>query len=106
MPGYVSNTRLEGDSRILTLLGGGFARELIVDIDEESKRLAYAVIEGRMPLVHHHASFQVLPEGENRSLLLWITDFLPDKFAGEINARVERGAVVMKQTIEDNARHH
>ncbi|HKO25456.1 MAG TPA: hypothetical protein VJY65_12060 [Chloroflexota bacterium] len=55
-------------------------RALIVDVDDETRRLAYAVVKGRLPLVHHHASFQVFAEGESRSRL-----------AVGIRLRVERG---------------
>lgn len=104
VPGYVVDTRLEGDERILTFADGGVARELIMTIDEERHRLAYAVIEGRMPLTRHHASLQIFAEGEG-SRLVWITDALPHERAAEIAARVERGAEVMKQTIELAAQH-
>jgi len=90
-PGYVVETRLDGDTRILTLPNGGMVRELIVAIDDEARRLADAVVEGRMPLVHHHASVQVFAEGEDRSRLVWITDALPHELAAEIRRHVERG---------------
>jgi hypothetical protein len=35
---------------------------------------------------------------------LWITDFLPDQLTTEIQARVDRGAEVMKSTIEAEIR--
>lgn len=105
VPGLAVDTRIEGDSRILTFPDGGMARELIVAVDDEARRLAYAVVEGRMPLVHHNASFQVFAEGESRSRLVWITDVLPNTLAAEIRMRVERGAVVMKQALEEEARH-
>lgn len=72
-------------------------------IDDAARRLAYAVIEGRVPLLHHHASLQVFAGGESRSRLVWITDVLPHDLATEIRLRVERGAVVMKQTLESEA---
>ena len=82
---------------------GGAARELIIAIDEEERRLAYAVIEGRILLLYHHATFQVFPNGEHYSRLVWITDFLPHTLATEIRARVERGAIIMKQALEHGA---
>jgi len=104
MPGYVVATSIDGDTRLLTLLGGGVVRELIVAVDDGAHRLAYAVIESRMPLIHHHASFQVFTEGAGHSRLVWITDVLPHEFATEIQLRIERGAIVMKETIEEEAR--
>ncbi|MER5646003.1 SRPBCC family protein [Streptosporangium sp. NPDC002524] len=101
LPDRVADTRIEGDVRILVFPDGNVVRELIVDVDDATRRLAYAVIEGaRPPLAHHHASFQVLSEEPGRSRLVWITDVLPDAFAGEIRARVERGAADMKRTLE------
>ncbi|MCP1305724.1 SRPBCC family protein [Paenibacillus tyrfis] len=100
VPGYTVDTRLDGDFRILTFANGAVVREHIVAVDDEARRLAYAVVEGSMPLVHHHASFQVFAEKDSRSRLVWITDFLPHELATEIRMRVERGAEVMKQTIE------
>ncbi len=105
LPGYVVDTQLDGDTRILTLPDGGMVRELIVAVDDDQRRLAYAVVETRMPLAHHHASFQVFADGEDRSRLVWITDALPHERAPDIRLRVERGAEVMKQTLEAATRH-
>lgn len=100
VPGHVVDTRLEGNTRILTMASGDTVRELIVTIDDVAQRLAYAVVEGRMPLVHHHAVLQVYADGTGRSRLVWITDALPNELAPDIQARVERGAQVMKETLE------
>ncbi len=99
-PGLALDTQIEGDTRILFFPNGVTARELIVAIDDETRRLAYAVVEGRMPLIHHHATFQVFADGEDHSRLVWTTDFLPHTLAAEIRARVERGATVMKHALE------
>ncbi len=104
MPGFVSDTQLDGHTRILSLPNGGMVREVIVALDDDHRRFAYAVVEGRMLLEHHHASFQVFADGEGGSRLVWITDALPDERAPDIRARVDRGAEVMKQTIEAAAR--
>lgn len=104
VPGYALDARIEGDERILTVPGGE-VRELIVAIDDTAQRLAYAVIAGRMPLRHHHASFQVFPRDGGHSLLVWITDILPDALAPEVRARMARGGEVMKATIEAAVTH-
>lgn len=100
VPGYAASTAIEGDMRILTMANGHIVTEYIVSIDNQALRLAYAVKESQMPLVYHHASFQVIPEDSSRCKLVWITDFLPDALKPEIQARVDRGITVMKQTIE------
>src|SRR5690349_2697732 len=61
--GFVTDCRLEGDARIVTFANGVVARELIVDIDDAQRRVAWAAVGGR--LTHHNASAQVLPDGES-----------------------------------------
>jgi carbon monoxide dehydrogenase subunit G len=97
-PGFVVDTRLDEEARIVTFANGLIVRELIVDIDDEFRRVAYAVVGG--PTEHHNASMQVFPEGEDRSRLLWITDLLPNERAEEIGTLIEKGAEVMKRTFE------
>ncbi len=103
VPGFVVDTRLDGDERRLTLVNGVVVRELLVAIDDQARRLAYAVVEGRLPITHHHASIQVIAAESGWSRLVWITDVLPYTLAAEIRARIERGASVMKQTLEEAA---
>jgi Polyketide cyclase / dehydrase and lipid transport len=101
LPGRVAGARIEGDVRILTMPWGAEIRELIVAIDHETRRIAYAVQDGqRMVLSHHHASFQVADEGEGRSRLVWITDVLPHDRADDVRARCSRAVVEMKETLE------
>ncbi len=100
-PGFVVDARLEGDSRVVTFGNGAVVRELIVDVDEEARRLAYAAVEGRT--THHNASMQVFAEGSDRSRLVWITDMLPNDLATSISKLVEQGATTMKQTLEEEA---
>jgi Polyketide cyclase / dehydrase and lipid transport len=97
----VQDVSIDGVVRTLTMPDGHVVRELIVAVDDEQRRLAYAVIEGsRPPLRHHHASMQVFPEGTAKSRLVWITDFLPSSQADLIRARTSRGVEEMKQTLE------
>lgn len=101
LPGRVTSTRIEGDQRFLTFPDGHVIREWIVAIDDDARRLAYSVVEGaRPPAEHHHASFEVRPEGDRAGRLIWITDVLPHALAAKIRIRIERGAVEMKQAIE------
>lgn len=100
LPGRVLSTRVDGELRVLGFPDGAVVRELIVDVDDEARRLAYAVVEARMPIVHHHASFQVFAAGADRARLVWITDVLPHSLAPEISARVELGADEMKRALE------
>ena len=42
-PGFVLDTRLDGDARIVTFANGNVARELLVDCDDARLRLVYAI---------------------------------------------------------------
>jgi hypothetical protein len=98
---FVIDTRLDGDSRFVTFANGEVVRERIVDIDERTRRLAYAVVDWRT--THHNASFQVTPDGDGRSRLTWITDLLPDSLAGLVGGFVDQGCAAIKQTLETSA---
>ena len=104
-PGILVDTRLAGDERVLIFARGIVVRELIVSIDDEARRLAYAVVEGSKRTTYHHAAMQVFADGEHSSRLVWITDFLPHEQAPSITMIVERGAEVMKQTLESSWQH-
>ena len=98
VPGFVVDTRLEGDARIVTFGNGMVVRELIVDLDDEARRLAWSARGGR--LTHHNASVQVFADGARRCRLVWIADLLPNELAGEIRAMIDQAAAVMKKTLD------
>ncbi|SCG64649.1 SRPBCC family protein [Micromonospora humi] len=102
LPGRVADARVEGDVRILTMPDGHQVRELVLGVDDGLRRMAYTVVEGqRLPLTYHHAAFQVFDEGD-RSRLVWLTDVLPHAMADVVRARLERGIVEMKATLESD----
>jgi ribosome-associated toxin RatA of RatAB toxin-antitoxin module len=98
VPGLVTDVRLEAGARIVTFANGMVVRELIVAVDDERRRLAYAAVGGMFK--HHNASMQVIAEGQDRCRLLWITDLLPDEAAKDVGNLIDEGAVIMKRTLE------
>ncbi|HKE92743.1 MAG TPA: SRPBCC family protein [Povalibacter sp.] len=98
VPGFVTDCRLEDGARIVTFANGIVARELIVDIDDSARRLAWAAVGGRM--THHNASAQVFAEGPQRSRLVWIADLLPHELAPLVAAMMEQGLAAMKKMLE------
>ena len=98
VPGFVTDCRLEGDARIVTFGNGIVARELIVDLDDEARRLVWSASGGR--LSHHNASLQVFAEDDAHSRLVWIADLLPDAMAQPIAAMIDEGMRAMKRTLE------
>ncbi len=97
-PGVVVDVRLDGDTRVVTFANGLVAREPLVDLDDEARRLAYAAVGGRA--THYNASMQVFAAEEGRSRLVWIIDLLPHELAGPVRAIAEQALRVAKQTLE------
>jgi carbon monoxide dehydrogenase subunit G len=98
---FVIDTRLEGDSRLVTFANGEVVQERIVDIDDRARRLVYAVVNWRT--THHNASFQAAPDGDGRTRLTWVTDLLPDSLADLVGGFVEQGCAAIKRTLETSA---
>ena len=99
VPGFVVDTKLEDGARVVTFGNGMVVRELIVDLDDENRRLAWSARGGQ--LSHHNASAQVFAEGAGRCRLVWIADLLPNEVAGDIRAMIDQAAAVMKPTLEN-----
>src|SRR6185369_7033634 len=68
-PGFVTDCKLDGDSRIVSFANGNVAQERLVTIDEARMRLVYAVVSPR--LTQHSASVQVFAEGDTRCRVVW-----------------------------------
>jgi carbon monoxide dehydrogenase subunit G len=98
VPGFVTDCRLEPGARVVTFANGMVARELIVSVDPLARRVAWAVVGGR--LRHHNASAQALPEGDAACRVVWIADFLPDEFAASLATMIEAGLAAMKKALE------
>jgi carbon monoxide dehydrogenase subunit G len=97
-PGFVTDVRLEPGARVVTFGNGVVARELIVDVDDEARRLVWSVVGGMM--THHNASAQVFADGRERCRFVWIADLLPDEVAPAIAQMIDQGIAVIKQTLE------
>jgi carbon monoxide dehydrogenase subunit G len=102
VPGFVTATRLEDGARIVTFANGMVARELIVDIDDEARRLVWSVVGGRM--THHNGAAQVFADGADGCRFVWTADLLPNEVAPVIAAMMEQGIAVVKDTLERTER--
>jgi hypothetical protein len=96
-PGFVVDVVMEDGARMVTFANGLVAREVIVDLDEIRRRLAYSVRSER--LSHHNASFEVLAAGDG-SRLVWIADVLPDAAAVNVGAMMDDGMVAAKRALD------
>lgn len=98
VPGFVVDTRLEEDARVVTFGNGLEVRELFVDLDDARRRFAYSVRSDMF--THHSATNEVFDEGEGRCRFVWVADLLPDAAAPTVEAMMSQGADVLKATME------
>ncbi len=99
-PGFVTGCRREGEDRIVTFANGLVAREVIVDVDEAARRVAYSARSER--LAHHHASFQVFADGV-ACRVVWIADLLPHAAAPAIAAMMDQGVAAMRKALASHS---
>ena len=100
-PGFVTDCRLDGDARVITFANGLVTRELIVDVDDDARRLAYSARSER--IVHHHATFQVFEDGPACCRVVWIADVLPLSAAILVGAMMDQGVAVMRQSLDSHS---
>lgn len=75
---YLGEVTVDGDVRSCRLGDAGTLEELIVSVDHDVRRLAYAIQSSPFGFAHHHASMQVTAVDRGTSRLTWITDIAPD----------------------------
>ncbi|MBS0344093.1 MAG: SRPBCC family protein [Proteobacteria bacterium] len=98
VPGFVTDCQWDGEGRDITFVNGVKARELIIDVDDPSRRVAWTAVGGR--LSHHNASAQVFAEGAAACRVVWIADLLPHEMATPIASMIEAGLAAMKRHAE------
>ena len=100
-PGFVTDTKLDGDARIVTFANGMVAREILVDSDDARRRLAYAIVSERIR--QHSASAQVFAESDGRARFVWIADVLPNEIGPYMDAQMDQGLLAMQKALGRNA---
>jgi hypothetical protein len=98
VPGFVVNTRLDGEDRIVTFANGTKFREILVDLDDQSRRLVWSVVDG--PYTHHNGVAQVFSEDDGRARFVWSADLLPNEVAAPTAEAMEQGTNIVKKTME------
>jgi hypothetical protein len=99
-PGFVVDTCVDADSRVVTFADGTVARERLVSVNHDIRRIVYAVVGDSIRPAHDNASMQVVADGEAHCRLVWIHDVLPDDLATSLDTAMTHGLTVIKQTLE------
>jgi uncharacterized protein YndB with AHSA1/START domain len=101
VPGFVVDTQLDGEDRIVTFFNDAVARERLIDLSDDDRRLVWSIVDG--PYTHHNGAAQVLAEGDGTTRFVWIADVLPEETAQMTSQLMERGIETVKQTLEGSA---
>lgn len=97
VPGFVTDTKLEPGARVVTFGNGMVVKELIVDVDEQQRRVCWSAVGTQ--LTHHNASFQLFAEADGHTRGVWIADLLPHEAAPMIAVMIEQGLAAMQRTF-------
>lgn len=98
--GFVVDSRIEGDARIVTFGSGTVQRESLVDCDDRARRLVYSATDSPVGMTHYNASLQISAGRNSSTRIDWIVDVLPNDLRDFLDQAMEQGATAMKRTLE------
>jgi carbon monoxide dehydrogenase subunit G len=95
--GFVVDTKMDGNARVVTFANGMVVREDIVAVDEAARRVAWAIIGQQFH--HFNGAAQVFDHADG-TRFVWTTDLLPDELAPNVDAMMTAGIAAIKKTVE------
>lgn len=99
--GFITDCQMvTSDTRRITFFNGAVAREQLIGVDDDARRLAYAIIESSLNMSHHNASAQITHDGTGRTRFIWTVDVLPDEAAEPISLMMTAGLEAIKKTLD------
>jgi len=98
VPGFVTDTRMEDGTRVVTFGNGVVAREHIVGVDESRRRVCWAVTDP--PFQHYNGAAWVEPDIDGGARFVWTADLLPHDLAAQVEEMMDAGIAVAKKTLE------
>ena len=91
--------QLDGDTRTVRFANGMVLHERVLDVNDETRRVAYTALDGP-GMTYHHASMQVIEAGPGRCQFVWVTDFVPPEIGETLASLIEQGANALKANLE------
>jgi len=98
--GFVVDTKLDGDDRIVTFANGVSQREPLVALDDDARRLVYGAVDSPIGATHYNATVTVSSNGESGSRIDWVVDVLPNELEPILSQVMDQGAAAMKATLD------
>ncbi len=90
---------IDGDIRTVTFANGMVLQERILDVDEARRRVSYAALNAP-GTEYHHASMQIIEDGDQRCQFVWITDAHPAAVIPAITPLIAQGMQAVKANLE------
>jgi carbon monoxide dehydrogenase subunit G len=98
VPGFVKDTVLEGNSRVVVFNNGMTVREDIVGVDAAQHRVAWAIVGQQFR--HYNGAAWVEADSKGGSRFIWTVDVLPNELASQVEQMMTTGIAVIRQTME------
>jgi hypothetical protein len=98
-PGFVVGCSAEADLRVVTFADGTVVHERFVARADDERRITYSVVGGSVAPERDIARMQVVP-GNGGCRLVWTRDLRPDDLGPAFQSSMDRGAEVIKRTLE------
>lgn len=96
-PGFVTDTRMDGNTRIVTFGNGMTVREDIVSVDNRHRRLIWAIVGQDF---HHYQGTATVEPADPGSSFIWTVDLLPDELGANVEKMMTTGIGIIKKTLE------
>jgi uncharacterized protein YndB with AHSA1/START domain len=95
--GFVADTKMDGNARVVTFGNRMVVREEIVSVDDDARRVVWAIVGQQF---HHYNGAAQVFDDDGGARFVWTTDLLPDELAGNVDAMMEGGISAIKKTME------
>ena len=100
VPG-VTGCEFDGEVRRFSFPGAGKLAERILSLDALAREIHYGVIESNPPLIDHHASINVVSNGEG-SVMIWCTEVDPISVEPFIEKSMHASLARIQNILEQN----
>ena len=95
----ISECRVESNKRWITLAAGIVFEEDIITLDHDLRRFQYKIVNNSL-IKFHLGTVDVIPDGENRCLVIYSTDMDPEVLALPIAGAASVGLEKVKQMFD------
>ena len=95
----ITECRVEGNKRWITLAAGIVFEEEIVTLDHDLRRFQYKIVNNSL-IKCHLGTVDVIPDGDKRCLVIYSTDMDPEVLALPIAGAASLGLEKVKQMFD------